>query len=317
MKMFRKAQTLARLLSGADATRIKRGAAKTFAEIKLKIAGDVAFVHRKDGFPAVCHPDWPESRSQFMAQSVDAFEFRLIRSWLQRNDWFLDIGANKGLFSFAALEAIGKQSGGVVAVEADEFACGKFALSMRHLGVRNATCVHAALGADEEFVTFYVSQDHAASEMQSLKPTEGALQQGLKEVRVPGANLQRIAKEHFSEEPPSMVKMDIEGAEVAALKSVPVSWLGEDGPLWLVEVNPDCLPKFGASAAELCGLFPEESFARWLMPKHPRQATATPSLRPLVAGENFADSWYYNLVAVPRGERWLARRRRLEQVLRV
>jgi FkbM family methyltransferase len=315
MSLLRKACTLAKLVGDADLARIRRGAERTAAELRLQLHGKKAFVYRRYGFAAVCHPDWPESRSQFLASSPDEFEFALIRKWMREGDFFVDVGTNKAMFSFAALDAIGGQKGGVVALEADEFACGKFVLSMRLAGIRNANCIHAAVTDREGTVTFHVSEDHASSEMQSLKPTDDVLRQGLKEVRVPATTLRQVSAKNLRGVMPAFVKMDIEGAETSALQAVPEEWLTEEGPLWIVEVNPDCLPAFGSTPRELCDRFPEESYDRWLMPKHPRRGYSVPALRRLQPVETFEDSWYYNLIAVPRGMRWSDRRKRVASLL--
>jgi len=316
MSLLRKGRTFVKLAAAADVGRLCRGAERSLAELRLKWHGQRSFVHRQYGFAAVCHPDWPESRSQFLASSPDAFEFALIRNWLQEGDLFVDVGANKGLFSFAALDAIGWQRGGVVAIDADEFAVRKFELATRLAGMGNAKCIHAAVTDREGEVTFHVSEDHAASEMQSLAPTDGALRQGLKKVTVPATTLHRVSSQHLGEAVPALIKIDIEGAEVSALRSIPDHWLGKEGPLWIVEVNPDCLPAFDSSPKELCDRFPADNYERWLMPKHPRCGAATPALRPLQSGENFLDSWYYNLIAVPKGARWRDRRERIVGLLK-
>ena len=307
MNILSKVSTLGRLVRSGAWSTIRLRLLMLIAGWRLRLHEGKPFVNRDLGFRAVCHPDWPESRTQFLGSVGDRFEFTIIRKWLHPGDWFVDAGANKGLFSFAALSAIGR-TGGVLAIDADEFACQKFKSAVALLGAENASALHAALTDAVGSITFYVSERHTGSEMQSIHPTEGALRDGMQAVTVPTVDLRTVAARDLRGVDPVLIKMDIEGAETAALRGVPGHWLSVDGPLWMVEVNPGCLPAFGSSARELCDLFRPEDFDRWLLPKHPVTATASTAIRRLTDAETFQDSAYYNLLAVPRGQRWRDRR---------
>ena len=65
------------------------------------------------------------------------------------------------------------------------------------------------------------------------------------------------------------MKIDIEGAEACALTAVPALWLTGDGPLWIVEINPGALARFGASPSEVVRNFSAKAFDLQLLPKHP------------------------------------------------
>ena len=184
MNVLSKVSTLGRLVRSGAWSTIRLRALMLVAGWRLRLHEGKPFVNRDLGFPAVCHPDWPESRTQFLGCVGDRFEFTVIRRWLRPGDWFVDAGANKGLFSFAALSAIGR-TGGVLAIDADEFACQKFKSAVALLGAENAFALHAALTEAVGLVTFYVSERHTGSEMQSIHPTEGALQDGMRAVTVP------------------------------------------------------------------------------------------------------------------------------------
>ena len=74
---------------------------------------------------------------------------------------------------------------------------------------------------------------------------------------------------------PDLLKIDIDGAEMSALRGMS-RILKETKPDLLLEVHPILLPKFGSSASEVCGFLRELNYRFFLIPNF--RNTKTPQL---------------------------------------
>jgi FkbM family methyltransferase len=309
MNLPKKISTVARLVSRGQWDLLRRQWRINIARARLRRQGVNAFRHGDLGFPSVCHPDWPDSVDQFLNCAGDQWEYSLLAEWLQQGDVCFDLGANVGLYSCAALDAVG-QTGRVVAVDADPFVCEKLKATAAVLGTDRLLVVHAAVAPEDGQLTFHVQSDRTITGEQSLRPTPAQLATSTP-ISVPARRLQSLADLNPAANPPGLVKVDIEGAEVGALASAPVPWLGPAGPLWIVEINPGALARFGTQPADITRYFPSENFQCWLVVKHPYPSHTGAQLRPLAPDEKFTDSMYYNMIAIPQGDRWRGHRTQL------
>jgi len=308
-----KIETALRLAARADWTTLHRRWTINMARWRVNQHGGRAFVHHDLGFPFVCHPDWPGSLEAFLSRSGDFWEFDLLRAWLEPGDTFLDIGANIGQYAAAAAAIVGTR-GTIVAVDADAFAVRKLEEAMKLLRHDRVIPVHAAVTDRTGIIEFFVHPDRVQTEIQSLRPAPHQRARTQRLV-VPAHTLQSLARLHLGDAP-SAVKVDIEGAEAQALASVPEGWLGPEGPLWIVEINPSALEPFETSPWDVAGRFADGAFEILLLPKHPYDPRSRPALRPLRSDEAFADSVFYNLVAIPRGPGWRERAMRVGSFVR-
>jgi FkbM family methyltransferase len=300
--MIAKIKTAARLAVAGEWTIIRRQWAINTARQRLRRHGGRPFVHSDPGFRFICHPDWPDSVDQFLNNAGDHWEFALLRSWLRDGDTVFDIGANLGLYSCAAFDAV-KKTGTVIAVDADPYAVRKLEVSARLLDGASFICVHAAVSDRDGSLNFFVRREHTITGEQSLCPAPEQMKTSQK-VTVPACSLNSLQQRYASKLIPSLVKLDIEGAEAGALAAAPGAWLTGEGPLWIVEINPGALARFGATPSEIVCRFPIEAFDVQLLSKHPLREDVKAEVRPLRPDEEFADSLYYNLLAIPKGKHW-------------
>lgn len=305
MSLIRKILSAIRLLSRGDAAGLGRQWRRYRRQSLLRRQGSRPFLHDQLGFAVVCHPDWPESAEQFLDGHSDHWEFDLLRTWLRPGDQCLDLGANTGLYAAAALSAIGP-GGLVVTVDAAPDITRRLKIAASLQGAENLRVAQVAVTDFSGVVTFYIRPAGQQTTEQSLLPAADQ-QAGSVPVTVPARTLVDLAAEHGIAERCAAVKIDIEGAEAAALRCVPPAWLGAEGPLWILEINPEALARFGATPADLIRQFPAACFDGWLLPKHPHDPKVRPALRRVLAGERYSDSAYFNFFAVPRGSRWRER----------
>ncbi|MBI2814107.1 MAG: FkbM family methyltransferase [Opitutae bacterium] len=309
MNLPRKILTALRLLGRQDFATLRRQWEFNKGLFILRRHGAAPFVHQRLGFPSVCHPGWTDSAELFCLNAGDHWEYQLLAKWLEPGDQFLDLGTNLGYYAFAALPAVGP-SGLVVAVDAAPFVIEKLRLSAGLLGAANLRGVQAAVTDESGEVSFYVCPAGFITGEQSLRPPDSLLGQSVR-ITVPACTLLELQRAQALDARLNAVKVDIEGAEGAALRAAPPEWFTADGPLWIVEINPGALARFGVTAREILARFPPAQFDCWLLPKHPHDPKARPTLRPAGRADPFADSLYYNLFALPRGDGRRARVRRL------
>ncbi len=309
MTLIGKFLSALRLLARGDVATFQRQWQRHRRQSRLQHAPSTIFRHETLGFPVACHPSWPESAGQFLEGHSDAWEFRLLQTWLEPGEHFLDLGANTGLYAFAALPAVGP-TGLVVAVDAAPEVIRQNQAGARLLGANNLHFVQAAVTGRSGTITFYVRPDGLLTTEQSLRPA-AAQRAGSVPITVPARTLADLAAAHQLGPKLTAVKIDIEGAEAEALHAAPPGWFTADGPLWIVEINPEALTRFGTTAVEILACFPAATFECWLLPKHPHDPKVHPALRAARPQDRLDDSLYYNLFAVPRGSRWQPRTARL------
>lgn len=269
------------------------------------------FVYRKGIARFVCFPDWIDSR-YLHSWSGDLLEIQMLSYWLKENDTFVDVGANLGLYALTAAALLSK-SGKVFAFEANEFAVTQLHRAIAILGVTNVTVAHTAISDRNEQMTLWVTHNGQNTFESSLSSQWADKHKGAKDVptwadvRPRSDKLQpqlvdAITLTSFSATAsdalvPTAVKLDIEGAEVMALSGTPSTWLN-GSTLWIVEINPTSLRDFSQHPSDLLQYFPSDIFERWIIP--PVGAGGDGRPRRLADTENFEDSSYYNLLAIPR-----------------
>lgn len=279
-----------------------------FAEQRLRRAERTPFAYYHHGFPFVCHPDWRDSVDCFRSENPDFWDIKIMTTWLKPGDTMIDLGANVGVYSFAAAAIVGKRSK-VLAVDASPFIIDKLRETARLLPDCPVEPIHAAITCTAGSVSFHIRGDSSGTGAQSLRPSL-SLDSAWQTIVVPARTLADLTALL-----PSFIKMDIEGAEVDALATAPAAWLDANGPFWLVEINPGALAQFGATPADVVRHFPAARYDRWLLSKHPIDPSASVSMRRLEDTTDFSDAHYYNLFALPKGSRWTDRAARIRALL--
>jgi FkbM family methyltransferase len=277
---------------------------------RLARAAGRPFAYRMAGCRQVCLPGVADSVEMFLTGDGDSFEVGLLKSWLERGDSFVDVGANLGFYSSCVHQQLRGECE-VVAVEASPQMLEHLRESVRLLGLEGIRFEGCAVGDGERDVVFYEAAPGRATGVQSMQLDPERAADYVKQV-VPMKTLTRIMEGAKS---PAAVKMDIEGAEVMALSGVPPGWFGADGPLWIVEVNPPVLARFGVVPRDLTDHFSPEAFDLWICPNYAKHGARRLPLRRLNPEEAFEDAWFYNLVAVPKGASFARRRSQLAGAL--
>lgn len=306
--MITKLRTLLGLIIRGDFTLISTRARFFVRSRKLKRAID-PFVYAYGPDRLVCDPDVPDSRSCFLEKPTDDFERELFHLWLEKSDFVIDAGANIGLFTSVACDQVGPQ-GAVVAIEPTPSLARMIKQNAALLGHSQATVREAALGKEAGRAKFAFAADSKTAVSQSL--AVGELPEGTASVReVEVISLRDVLGGRGRE--PALVKLDVEGVEHQALLGCPDGWRTKDGPLWVIECHPEALGRFGTSPEEIYALFPESDFTCFVVGKFAGAYGA--DLPPMkLARDQRPPALFWNMVAVPLGEKWADRRERLRQL---
>lgn len=186
-----------------------------------------------------CYPDSASAAAVLYCELYDYDEMNFLLRYLRTEDSFLDIGANIGVYTLLAASQI--QSGSIHSFEAlpknyerlqENLKLNQFNQVKTHaIAVSNQTgsvALNLAEGDSMPFIT------HSATDKTITVPTD-TLDNLLQ--NQPLANL-------------TLAKMDIEGAEILALKGA-LSLLKQQRPhVWILEIN-DTVSNFGHQKQDL------------------------------------------------------------------
>jgi FkbM family methyltransferase len=225
------------------------------------------------------------SKQLFVGGCYEPNEFALLAEVLTPGMTFLDAGANEGLYTLFAARCVGG-AGAVWAFEPSsrEFTRLRHNVQMNRLG--NVRLFPLALGKENVKFALQVAEDE-----HSGQSTLGAFAWDTERAgveQVPVRRLDDLARAERLRRV-DVIKMDVEGAELAALEGAE-GVLTKHRPVLLLEVNEQALRHQGASGAALAQFLRGHDYALF--------AFDQASGRPVPSGpDQFSD----NVVAAPRG----------------
>lgn len=170
----------------------------------------------------------PDSQLKYLRGAFDADLVALAQTRVDAGSAVWDIGANCGVFAFSCAHA--RQ---VVAVEADPFLSNMLTQSIALNGTK-IEIVAAAASDTTGLANFSIAARGRASN--HLTATGGHSQTGGERARITVPTLPLdLLLDHFG--PPTLVKIDVEGAEAAVLRGA-VRLLREVRPVLYLEIAP-------------------------------------------------------------------------------
>jgi FkbM family methyltransferase len=157
----------------------------------------------------------------------DEPEFERLARWVGAGDWAIDVGANLGAYT-ARLAALVGERGRVLAFEpiADTFSC--LSANVRRLGLRNVSLFNAAASDRAGLVSMTVPSfptgwpNPYEARIDASGGSEAVLALAIDSLAVPA--------------PVRLVKIDVEGHELAALRGMQ-GLLARDRPTLVVETD--------------------------------------------------------------------------------
>ncbi|MCX5724503.1 MAG: FkbM family methyltransferase [Nitrospirae bacterium] len=171
---------------------------------------------------------------------------------LRQGDYFIDVGANLGFVTLAASRAVGRE-GKVLAFEPFTAMADRLDRALLHNRIENVTVYRYALG--DAMVEGVLDLDEHSSKA-NLRHADSS-----------GAKIQIMRGDDVRRDWPSdtwiLVKMDVEGYELRALKGWP-SLLTRPRTGFLVEITDQWLRDLGGSAEELFNLMLGQGFQAYI-----------------------------------------------------
>jgi FkbM family methyltransferase len=191
--------------------------------------------------------------SRYFRDNFEAELFRFMRSVVRRGDAVLDVGANIGIFTVPLARWVGP-GGHVYAFEPVQEARAGLQdhLILNHVADRVTIIPDAISDAPgrSSFHTVGTSGENTLSPKHSRLPTADSIEVSM--TTIDGFCLERGII-------PSLVKIDIEGYEIHALRGAR-EVLARHSPLVVVELHPMNWPEIGVNAEELTGLLDEMNY---------------------------------------------------------
>jgi FkbM family methyltransferase len=184
-------------------------------------------------------------RYLFFLGEWEADATKAIKSILREGDVFFDLGANVGYFSLVGADIVGS-GGRIYAFEAQSTLCSQLRENLSLNEIKNVRVVNVAV---TDKVCDLVIEDVSALGNRgaaTLLPRRS----DMPVVKVAGTSVDDFC---FSEgiERVSLIKMDIEGSEMLALRGMRALLSCPQAPTLLCEINEPLLQRMGSSGDEL------------------------------------------------------------------
>lgn len=212
---------------------------KTNQRIRLHALGDLSFI---------C-----STRTEFARTLGYGGEILSLASFLfllKREDIVWDVGASVGLFTMHAVQRVQR----VIAFEPDPETAGRLRKNVQLNGfMEKVDILQVALGEEEG------KKELHTDGLGGLAPALGNLKRHSGAVSVQVETIDRIYQQDA--QGPTVLKIDIEGAELLALRGAKALLHSEQRPrIIFLELHPEFLPSFGGSAEEVKKLIRDSGY---------------------------------------------------------
>jgi FkbM family methyltransferase len=214
-------------------------------------------INVRDGFRMQIDGSSQTGRILYATGEYESETSQLIQRLLGPGQTMIDVGANIGYFAIVGARAVGSQ-GRVVAFEPVTGVREQLVRNLQLNGLANVTIRDEALSARSGTAVFFTGpQDDTG--LASLRPLAASAQ-----VRVAQARLDDLWD---ARQPIALIKIDVEGAELAALEGM-AECLSRHSPDLIVEMTDEYLRALGASAASLLAFLAEKGYSMYRIDHH-------------------------------------------------
>jgi FkbM family methyltransferase len=228
--------------------------------------------------------------SKLIYRGFETIEIDFLNDFLIEGDYFVDIGANIGLFSLYASRRVG--SGGlVIAFEPANQTYNRMLDNIELNGIRNIQTHRLGLSDKEEVLDLNISTDGYEAWNTFVPTTDKKF--SLKEM------VEVTTLDHFLNENSidinkiSLIKLDVEGFEINVLKGAVGLLTNQDAPVFMIEFTDENAISAGNCCHELYKLLLQYNYS-WFTYDATRKA-----LNPELMRLNYP---YSNLIAVKNAE---------------
>lgn len=222
-----------------------------------------------------------------ITDSFERGERKLLRTLLRPGDYFVDVGANIGLFTVIAAHIVGKE-GKVLAIEPSPLTCHKLSNQILLNQLNNVTIEQCGVSSQEGTLQLWQSKLNADAFNSFGQP----IQMGDYEaVTVPVKTLSAIVRQNLGTCPVTLVKIDVEGWETHVLRGGADLLASQNAPTLIVEFCEKALKGSGSSCRELYDILKSYGYRLYLIQGY------TGALSPL---DHFEVFEYANILATKK-----------------
>lgn len=170
----------------------------------------------------------------------------------------VDVGANVGFFTLLMAEAVGAK-GRVLAFEPESSNRRLLGQVVLRKAFKNVAIVGSALGAEQGMTPLYLNPNHPADHR--IWPASGVEGHQI----VPITTLDHYLIESGENLPVSLVKIDVQGAELQVLRGMKKTLDDHDRVQVVIEFSPDIMKASGSDPEELVRFCRELGFSAYLL----------------------------------------------------
>jgi len=210
-----------------------------------------------DGIRLELIPGNDVTRCLYIGGAIDPNEFAFLAGRLEPGMTVIDAGANEGLYSLFMSRRVGPK-GKVLAIEPSARERVRLERNLALNRISNVLVVPAALGECDGSGLLRIAEAAHAGHNTLGRPAAPWVKVE-SEIQVPLSPLDRIAASEGLGRI-HLIKLDVEGAELAALRGAE-EVLRRDRPVLLLEFMPEALTTQGASAPALLEFLRERGYA--------------------------------------------------------
>lgn len=212
---------------------------------KLKSETDAVIIRAGERSSIKLYTDSVLSETIFVGRFENA-ELDFIKHYLNKNDVFIDIGANSGLFTIIGAEAVGPQ-GKVYAFEPVKKTFSRLSENVRLNGFENVTLFNAGLSDTDGELEMHTSAEGFDAWNSFGTPTAGSK---FNREKVPVFSMDSwLNSEKVSEV--ALIKIDVEGWECNVLTGGKSFFSSENAPDLLVEFTEENCKNAGFTCSGL------------------------------------------------------------------
>lgn len=202
----------------------------------------------------ICHPGSSSaSNVWYFTPRYDYHEMAFLDRLLRAGDSVLDVGANIGTYSLFCAARVGPV-GRVIAWEPHPEAASRLRENLHLNGLESVVEVHESAVSHEAGTVLFHSGRDVANGIAVADDPRGPT------IGVPAVVLDDVVAEN-----PGLIfaKLDVEGAEVSALRGATKLLRAGTPAVWMVEVIPSQLRWFDVDVDDLYGLMNAAGFEPW------------------------------------------------------
>lgn len=214
-----------------------------------------------EGLFFVARPKFEDMTRFLFSKTVAKWE-PLEEIKVKEGDVVIDVGANVGYYSLRLASKVGK-NGKVIAIEADPKSCEILKENCKLNKISNVKVYNYAANEKKGTITLYTSEKHSG--VNSIFESDAKNSS----IKVSSITLDELLEDHSEI---NWIKMDIEGAEVNALKGS--SHILKKTQNIIIEVHEHILSQNDQKPQDVMNILKESGFKTKLFPEHWSEKTS-------------------------------------------